>query len=275
MIHAASRQALAVVRERLDALLNVLPDGVQTKMRLASELYAVADLLVAQPRLRRTVADPATDAAGRSALVRSLLSGKVSEPATDLAATVVEQRWSSAWDLTDSFELLGDDTLLAGAQQQGDLDTVEDELFRFERIVAGSGQLASAMDEAAAPAERRVQLVRTLLGGKANPITVELVAHAVASGRKRSVELAVEELLTASAERQNRAVARVISASVMSDEQIARLSATLTTMYGRPISVRTAIDPDVMGGLVVRVGDEVIDGSVATKLAAARAALAG
>ncbi|MDQ1730717.1 MAG: F-type H+-transporting ATPase subunit delta, partial [Pseudonocardiales bacterium] len=142
MIHAASRQALAAVRERLNAVLEAAPsDGGASQRGLSADLYAVADLLSGQPRLRRTLADSSTDASSRGELVRSLLGGRVGDPALELVASVVEQRWSSAWDLADSLEILGDEALLAAAEQQGVLDTVEDELFRFERILAGSGEL--------------------------------------------------------------------------------------------------------------------------------------
>jgi F-type H+-transporting ATPase subunit delta len=97
----------------------------------------------------------------------------------------------------------------------------------------------------------------------------------VASQRKRSIVLAIDNLLEAAAARQDRSIARVVSATPLSEAQEQRLAAALTGLYGRPILVRTALDPDVRGGLVVRVGDEVIDGSIASRFAAARAALAG
>ncbi|MGX7679396.1 F0F1 ATP synthase subunit delta [Jatrophihabitans sp. DSM 45814] len=276
MIHAASRQALADVREGLNGVLEGLASQGGTAERdLASELYATADLLAHQPRLRRTLADPSTDSATRGELARSLLRGRIGEPAVDLVVSAVTSRWSSAWDLTDSLEILADDTLLASAQQQGRLDTVEDELFRFERILETASGLTSALDEAVVPAERRVALLHSVLDGKADSITIELLAHAVSTGRKRSIQLAIDDLLEASAVRRDRSVARVVSASELSQEQTERLGSILTSIYGRPINVRTAVDPSIKGGLVVRVGGEVIDGTVATRLAAARSALAG
>lgn len=276
MIHAASRLALAESRERLNGVLAGLPSrDAQAQQALASDLYSVSELLAGQPRLRRTLADPSTQASARAELARSLFGGRVGDAALSLTIDVVERRWSSAWDLADSLEILADDALLAAAEQQGQLDTVEDELFRFERILAANGELAVALDEAVVPAQRRVALLRTVLEGKASSLTIELIAHAIASGRKRSIELAINELLEASAARRNRSVARVISASELTSEQADRLGAVLSELYGRPINVRTAVDPAVQGGLVVRVGDDVIDGTVSTKLAAARAALAG
>jgi F-type H+-transporting ATPase subunit delta len=275
MIHAASRLALAGLRERLNSALPALAasNGEQEKA-LASDLYSAAGLLANQPRLRRTLADASTDASLRGDLIRSLLQGKLSASAVELVGAAVELRWSSGWDLTDSLEIVADDALLAAADQEGSLDAVEDELFRFERILNDSGDLTGALDDASVPPERRTALVRSVLEAKVNPITLELVTHAVASGRKRNLQLAIDDLLEASAARRDRSVARVITATELSEEQSARLASALTSLYGRPINVRTAIDPDIKGGLMVRVGDEVIDGTVATRMTAARNALA-
>jgi F-type H+-transporting ATPase subunit delta len=277
MIHAASRSALAALRARLNDVLETLPssaDGASYKS-LGAELYSAADLLAAQPRLRRTLGDPSTDASSRAELIGSLLTGKLGDPALQLVKAAVSQRWSSAWDLTDALEIIADETLLAAAEKQGKLDDVEDELFRFERILGNSGDLAAALDEAGVPAQRRRALLDSVLNGKVSQITAELLGHAVSSGRKRSLLLAIDDLLEASAARRARTVARVISATELTPEQTSRLGAALSRLYGREINVRTAIDPQVKGGLVVRVGDEVIDGTVAGRLEAARAALAG
>jgi F-type H+-transporting ATPase subunit delta len=280
VIHGASRQSLAAVRGRLNELLSArgtasAAAGATANRALADELGSVANLLGAQPRLRRTLADPATDAALRGQLVRNLLGGKVGEETVELSAAAVSQRWSQPWDLADALQTLSEDVLLVSAEQQGQLDEVEDELFRFERVLADSGELVATLDDANAPVDARTGLLRTLIGDKVNPITFELLSQSIASGRKASLQLAIDDLLEASAVRRNRSVARVISAIELTDAQSERLGAALTGLYGRPISVRSAVDPDIQGGLQIRVGDELIDGTVASRLAAARAALAG
>jgi F-type H+-transporting ATPase subunit delta len=131
------------------------------------------------------------------------------------------------------------------------------------------------LDEAAVDPQRRVTLLDSLVEGKTSDITLALLRHAVTSQRRRSITLAIDDLLDAAAARQQRSVARVISATPLTSAQQERLTTTLSEIYGRAISVRTAIDPEVRGGLIVRVGDEVIDGSIATRFAAARNALAG
>jgi F-type H+-transporting ATPase subunit delta len=225
--------------------------------------------------LRRTVGDPATSPERRVELVDQLFSGKIAKHALDITKAAVGERWSSPWDLTDALGDAGDDALFAAAEKDHSFDTVEDELFRLERILNSEGQATALLDEMAVPPSRRLGLLDDLVKDKVSPITLALLHHAVASQRKRSILLAVDDLLERAAKRKERSVARVISAVELSEQQVERLTAALSAMYDRPISVRTAIDPDVRGGLVVRIGDEVIDGSIATRLALARSSIAG
>jgi F-type H+-transporting ATPase subunit delta len=274
MIRAASRAAVESLRGRLTQVESGLP--VTTGLTgLADELYSIANLLVAQPQLRRTTADQAKAPEARAGLITGLLSGKVSPAALELTDAAARLRWSSSWDLPDTIEGLGNEALLTVAERVGQLDEVEDQLFRFERILDGQPELVSALDDSTASTQRRVQLVTTLVAGKVSPITLSLLAHAVTSSRKRSIALAVDDLVQATATRQMRSVARVTSAVALTATQETRLAQTLTTIYQRAISVRTSVDPSVRGGLVIQVGDEIIDGSVAARFAAARSALTG
>jgi F-type H+-transporting ATPase subunit delta len=274
MMRSASREALASLRRHREEILGRSASAT-TLTGLASDLYAVAELLVAQPRLRRAVGDPASAPDGRAQLIGGLLAGKVGRPAVAIAEAAVRERWSSAWDLTDALELAGDDALFAAAENEGVIDRVEDELFRFERILSDQSQLTTLLDEDSVEDSRRIALLEQVLEGKVHPVTLALLRHAVVSGRKRSVTLAIDDLLDEAAALRERSVARVMSAVELTDAQQARLGAALSEMYGRTISIRTAVDPAVVGGLVVRVGEELIDGSIATRLAAARSALAG
>ena len=280
MIHSASRQALAVVQEEQKSVLSerrTLLGRLKTVdyPAVANELYAIAQLLVTQPRLRRMIGDPATAPDARAQLAKRLFDGKVSDQALELLTVAVRQRWSSPWDLTDALESAGDDALFMAAEQDGTLDSVEDELFRFERILQAEGEATSLLDEAATEPSRRVEFLDSLVAGKVSPVTLALLQHAVASQRKRTIDLAIDDLLEKAAARKDESVARVLSAVPLTDAQEARLAAVLTRMYGRSITIRTAVEPSVRGGLVIRVGDELIDGSVATRLAQARTALAG
>lgn len=273
-MQAASREALANVRAQVDSVLGRFSttDGMSA---LADELYAVASLLTRQPQLRRRLADPASATGARTGLAEHLLDGKVSASALSVVGSAVSQRWSAPWDLVDALETSGDDVLLAAADRNGDMDEVEDELFRLERILDAESGLTTLLDEVSATPERRVQLLDRVVAAKVNPLTLALVRHAVATERKRSVHLALDNLIEAAGARRERSVARVISAVPITDQQQQALAERLTEIYGRPIDVRYAIDPSIRGGLVVRVGDEVIDGSIASRLTQVRGAFAG
>lgn len=274
MMRAASRRALDALLETEQSVFGGRVSA-KTLTELADELYAVAGVLVAQPRLRRTVGDPATAAQRRTDLVEQLFADKVAKQTLEIVKAAASERWSSPWDLTDAIEGSGDNALFAAAEKDHSFDTVEDELFRFERILENEGETTALLDEVAVDPSRRTGLLDSLVKDKVSAATLALLHHAVVSPRKRSIVLAIDDLLENAAKRKERTVARVISAVELSDAQVQRLTAALRDIYDREISVRTAIDPDVRGGLVVRVGDEVIDGSVATRLATARSALTG
>lgn len=273
MMRSASREASRALAARQDAVLGRVSSN--TLVDVADDLYGVAALLVAQPRLRRVLGDPATAAEGRSELAARLLADQVGERALQIVQAAVEQRWSSPWDLCDSLENAGDDALFAAAEADGVLDEVEDQLFRLERILDTESQLTTLLDELSAPAERRAALLEQVLGSKVATLTLALARHAVVSERKRSISLALDDLLERAAERRARSVARVVSAAPLSREQEVRLAAALTGMYGRAITILAAVNPAVRGGLVIHIGGEVIDGSIAARLADARTALAG
>ena len=241
---------------------------------LANELYAVAGVLDAQPRLRRMLADPAAPAASRAALAESLVGGKVGASALAVVKAAAALRWSSPWDLVDAIESTADDTLLAAAERAGAIAQVEDELFRLERILDAESGLTTLLDEASADVARRQSLLDGLVSGKVHTLTAALVRHAVASPRKRSVLLALDDLVEAAAARRERSIARVVSAVALTDAQVTALASRLSGIYGRDIDVRLTVDPTIRGGLVVRVGDEVIDGSVSARQSEVRDAFA-
>jgi F-type H+-transporting ATPase subunit delta len=273
VIHAASREALETLRPEVESVIGRFSstDGFTA---LSDELQGVAALLTAQPRLRRMLADPASPVAARATLIETLVGDKVGASALTIVKAAVSRRWSSPWDLLDAIETTADEVLLAAAENAGTIDAVEDELFRLERILEAESALTTLLDEAAADVTRRQALLESVVAGKVNEVTSALLRHAVASERKRSILLALDTLVEAAAARRGRSIARVITAVELTAAQQSALAARLSAIYARSIDVRYSVDASIRGGLVVRVGDEVIDGSVASRLTEVRGAFA-
>ncbi|MFD7965989.1 F0F1 ATP synthase subunit delta [Streptomyces zaomyceticus] len=271
-MNGASREALASARESLDALTdNTSVDAT----KLADELAAVTALLHREVSLRRVLTDPAQSGEAKAELAQRLLSGQVGGETADLVSGMVRSRWSRSRDLVDAAEELANIADLTAAQKAGTLDGVEDELFRFGRIVSSSPELRSALTDKAATATAKGELLRSLLGGKAHATTERLVGRLVTQPRGRSLEAGLESLSKLAAARRNRMVAVVTSAVPLSDQQKQRLGAVLAKLYGRDMHLNLDVDPSVLGGITVQVGDEVINGSIAERLEEATRRLAG
>jgi F-type H+-transporting ATPase subunit delta len=158
------------------------------------------------------------------------------------------------------------EALLAVARSEGNLAEVEDELFRFARLLEGNDDLRTTLTDAQLPSSRRQQIVEDLLGGVANPVTTALVSMVVGTGRARDLTAIIDELVKLSAAEGDKELAEVRSTVELTDDQKQRLVAALEAKTGKKIELKVIIDPTVLGGLVAQVGDTVIDGSIKTRL---------
>jgi F-type H+-transporting ATPase subunit delta len=271
-MNGASREALAAARERLDALTDSTSvDAAQ----LADELAAVTALLDREASLRRVLTDPAQPGEAKAELVRRVLGAQVTGPTLDLVSGTVRSRWSQPRDLVDALEELANVADLTAAEKADALDDVEDELFRFSRIVSSNTELRAALTDRAVGASAKIELLHRLLGGRANVTTERLVTRLVTAPRGRSLEAGLESLSKLAAARRDRMVAVVTSAVPLSDAQKRRLGAALAKLYGRRMHLNLDVDPEVLGGIQVTVGDEIINGSIADRLEDARRRMAG
>lgn len=262
-MHGASREALAAARERLGALTDSTSVDAGS---LADELAAVTALLHREVSLRRVLTDPAQSGEAKAELAQRLFGTQVSGQAVDLVAGMVRSRWSQSRDLVDALEELANTADLTAAQKRSRLDNVEDELFRFGRIVSSNTELRAALTNRSATTAAKGELLRGLLGGRAERTTERLVTRLVTAPRGRSLESGLESLSKLAADRRDRMVAVVTSAVPLSDTQKQRLGAALAKVYGRPMHLNLDVDPEVLGGIRVQVGDEVINGSIADRL---------
>jgi F-type H+-transporting ATPase subunit delta len=271
-MQGASREALAAGADRLDALTEA-PGADLTG--LADDLSAVAVAFGKDAALRRMLTDPARPAAVRADIATSLLAGKISADAAALVAGLARSRWSAPRDLADAVADLAVRTDLAVAERDGRLDEVEDELFRLGRLLDSNGDLALALADGRVPADKRVALIDGLLSGKVDPTTYRLAGRLVANPRGRSISAGLTEIGKEAAARRERLIAYVTAAVPLTEQQRDRLSAVLKRLYGQEVHLNVDLDPEVLGGLSVRIGDEVIDGTVASRLGQARRQLIG
>lgn len=236
---------------------------------LADELFSIADVLGSDPAVRRAATDPAAPTEARQQLVSNLFEGKVSGEALYVAREATGLRWPTARALVSGLERQAIRSALGHAQASGDLDRVEDELFRLDRTVAGNPQLREALADDRQPVERRQDLVSSLLDSKASPTTVQLARRAVRA-RERTFANTVQGYITLAAAQRNRAMATVRVARALTPEQTDRLQNVLNKQLGRPVTMHVIVDESVLGGVRVEVGDEVIDGTVSGRLSEAR-----
>lgn len=264
-----SRAAAAASRDAFTGALVASAD----RARLAEELFAVVDVLDGNATLRRAVADPSREGTEKAELVERLFAGKVSAETLVVLKGVAGQRWSTERDLSDTLESYGIETIISSAEAADRADQVEDELFHFERIVAADEPLRAALGDQTAPAERRVALVESLLAGKAAQETVALARQAVRAPRGRRFDRSIVGFLATASARREQQTATVTSAVPLTEGDRARLVDGLSAIYGGKVHVNAVVDPRVMGGVKVEIGDELIDGTVIRKLDGARRAM--
>ncbi|HEV2370791.1 MAG TPA: F0F1 ATP synthase subunit delta [Streptosporangiaceae bacterium] len=269
-MQGASRASFGQARDSLTAV--VADPAVATT--LGEELFEVTGLLDREVGLRRALTDPTSPQGARSGLVRGLLGGRVSHATLDLLVDLVTARWSVPGDLPDATERLAVLATVASAREGDEIDDVEDELFRFGRIVAANPELHAALSSPLAPDDAKRSLVRTLLGDKVSAVSLRLLSQAVAGTRGRSLDATLTEYMRLAASWRERLIAEVRVATALTDTQRQRLAAALSQLYGHGVQINVVLDPHVVGGMSIQIGDEFIDGSLSNRLATLRRRLA-
>ncbi|HEX8496291.1 MAG TPA: F0F1 ATP synthase subunit delta [Actinomycetales bacterium] len=266
-MQGTSRGSLLAAQERLETLLGA--PGTD-RAAVGDALFAVTGLLDSSGALRRAVTDPSRDGEAKAALVVRLLDGKVDGAVVDLVAGLARARWAQSRDITDALELLAVTSVIADAQDKGELDRVEDELFRFRRTVAGDPALRSALTDRSATGERKAALVSQLLDGKVSATTLRLARQAVLAARGLRFDAVMTTYGELAAKRRQQLVAHVVVALPLDEDQRARLTEALARQYGTAVHLNVDVDPDVLGGIRVEIGDEVLDGTIQRRLDEAR-----
>jgi F-type H+-transporting ATPase subunit delta len=156
--------------------------------------------------------------------------------------------------------------ILAVAEAEGELERVGDELFRIARAFESSSELRDVLTDRRVPVDRKLSIVGDLLEDRASPLSAGLVSFVVSVGRGADLPAIANRLAERAAAERNRAIAEVRTAIELDDDTVARLAERLSRVTGKQVEVKTVVDPSVLGGVVARVGDTVIDGSLRYRL---------
>lgn len=273
VLRSASRDAQKALVQRFDALAGAL-SGEQLA-ELSGELAAVVKLLEAEPILARHLAEASRAAGPKKQLLERLLSGKVGVTALEMLDTAASVRWSLTSDFVSGLDHVAQLALLARADREGHADEVAEQLFRFGRLLDAQPQLNLLLSDTSRAAGERLTLLRGVLSraGGVNPTAAALLAQSVELLSDQRADEAVNDLAQLAIARRGEVVAEVVAAADLSDGQRRRLAQILTRIYQHPVSVQLTVDRSVLGGLSVAVGDEVIDGTLSSRLIAAATGL--
>lgn len=268
-LRSASRDAQSAVVAKFDALAGSL--STDELSRLSDELVAVDKLLLGEPILVRHLAEATGEADAKKQMLQRLLSGKVGATTMDILDTAVSVRWSKTGDFVSAVEHVSRLSLLTRAERESQADEVAEQLFRFGRILDSEPQLTTLLGDYSKPASDRTGLLRGVLdrASGTNQTATALLTHTVELLRGERADEAVHELAELAVSRRGELVAEVSAAADLSGSQRQRLTEILARIYHNPVSVQLNVYPELLGGLSVAVGDEVIDGTLSSRLAAA------
>jgi len=270
----ASRQSLAAARALLEKKISSLESAGISKV--STDLLSMVAVFDSNIALSRALTDPSRKTEDKSELVKRVFENGVSETTFAFVKELIALRWSYASDLVRAIERLGVETEAAAAEKDGALDRLESELFAFTQTIQDSSELRAVLaDRTVQSTAKKSALIRTLLNGKATESTIRLIGAIVDQPRGRNVEAGMRDLTEAVAARKNRTIVHVKSAIALSKEQIDRITKSLSAQIGATVRLNVEIDSKILGGLSVRFGDELIDGSIATRIIGAERTLSG
>jgi len=267
---ATSRQSLAAARNALEKKLTSAEIAATT----SRDLLAMVVVFDSNISLSRALTDRSRNVADKSELIKRVFANSVSEVTLSFANELIALRWSSPSDLVSAIERLGIETDAAAAEKSNSLDRLEEELFSFTQTVRKSPELRATLNNRELIGARKSALIASLLKGKSLDATVRLIGALVDHPRGRNVDSVMADLADAIAARKSRTIAHVKSAVVLTQDQVDRIAQSLSAQIGTQVRVNVEIDTTVVGGLSIRFGDEVIDGSIATRIGSAQRLLA-
>lgn len=273
VMYAASRDALATIRSLAEQLIRESEQSVVVGQQMGAELFTIVELVEADRPTRVALADVSASPEQRKALMTRLIEGKVLPETLRVCQEAAARDWSNQADLRDGLVRTARSALLQAAELSNSLPQVEEELFRLSRTIKAHPGLEQALGDRQASADERRALLAQMLYGKVSAISEILASQAVARPQEGLVADDLDILSRQAAHETGRRVADVTTPVALTDAQREGLQAKLRDIYGIEVSIHEVVDRNIIGGVIIKVGNEIINGSLASKLESLRRSL--
>ena len=273
VMYAASRDALATIRSLAEQLIRESEQPVVVGQQVGAELFTIVELVEADRPTRVALADVSASPEQRKALMTRLIEGKVLPETLRVCQEAAARDWSNPADLRDGLVRTARSALLQAAELSNSLPQVEEELFRLSRTIKAHPGLEQALGDRQASADERRALLAQMLYGKVSAISEILASQAVARPQEGLVADDLDILSRQAAHETGRRVADVTTPVALTDAQREGLQAKLRDIYGIEVSIHEVVDRNIIGGVIIKVGNEIINGSLASKLESLRRSL--
>lgn len=271
ILGGTSRVSVLALRKALEEKVNNL--SANDAAQFSNDLFTILTVLSSSVGMRRALTDNARDIAAKSELISNLFGKNISANAQSILATAASLRWSNPSELADAIEQLAVEAESFVADKNNELDQVEDQLFNFAQLLTANPELRQALNTAADSDAGKVALLESIVKGKYANSTLNLLRRVVVLRRGRNIDATLAAYSHYVAARRNRIVAHVKTAVALNAAQQQNLITALGKAIGKSVHINIEVDPKVLGGLSIRYGDEIIDGTVINRLAEASRAL--
>lgn len=260
----ASRIADRVSR---DSLAPKLRATAEDAWRIGNELFSVTNVLDRNIRLERALTDPSRPVEDKVALLNKLVGDQAHEMTMEILTDLVGRRWSRVSDIANAVEDFGVDGMMYYADATDATLQVSIELAELHSALLNLPVIRSGLSSDRAPAEARIKLLYALVGNKdLNKVTMRLAEHAACNPRNRRYLSTIHWLINKFSRHMGESMVTVTTAAPLKQEQIDKLIAVYSKKLGRPVHINSNVDPTVIGGMRIEIGDEVTDNTVVAQL---------
>ena len=254
-------------RESRDSLAPKLRDTHEDAWRIGNELFTITSALDNNIQLERALTDPSRPTADKVAVFKEMVGDQVHPMTTEIMTDLVSRRWSRARDIANAVEDFGVDAMMYYADATDSTLQVSIELSRLHSSLLNLPVVRSKLYDDQAPSEVRVKLFRELFGDKnLNKVTMRLAEHATCNLRRRRYLETIQWLINKLSRHMGESMVTVTTATPLKPEQINRLVEVYSAKVGRQVHINSVVDPTVLGGMRIQVGDEVTDNTVVAQL---------